>query len=681
MRSSWIGFAALALAAVTAVASCRRVDDDGPLGSADGLVAFDAQIGGAIEAASRSGAGAASKAVEDVFSKSAFADNDKMGFFLSLSSGKLLMTGNLHARFSYDNLLYTRTAGKFTTAVGSPAGTIYYPYRTTPVDLWGIYPYDANATSYSADAYPWTVAADQSTKAAGIGSDFLVAAKRSVVPNNTGATVDLNFCHRMSLVLISIAFPDGDIDGKTLSPTNPIAEIYLDNLKTEASVNLNTEAVAPKTGATAKTMIPYHLGNSVPKAGDTRPIDSMHYQAIVVPQSVAAGTKSLVRLVVNYVNSEGNPDGQGLFLMPIDAKLDFETKTAHTLSLSFDIQKRLRLETSGKLPWDKNASFNFATNVWEGDNKTIVIGGVTWAKGFLMADGSGTGCKIGTPLDQGLFFQFGSLVGWDQSKTVKAKPSGVAAPAWNSNYYATNASGELWSLVATDNASNNGIGDACRFYLGSSWRIPTAAELFALTGKSTTGTYAYSLLTGAYDNGTAFPGKAGAWWGPKFAARDTLTTPYMLNGGYFVAAGTYSNAKTLVWSSTTNTTTSQSMSFDATNGYIATADNRQQGAQIRCVWIRKIYTFDNPAMSGTAAVKLRFGFNFPCAWTLTNNASGWLTLSAASGTATIGDATKTVTMTPTGATATTRTGTITITGTDSTTGTVVTQTITVTQNP
>lgn len=657
-----------------AFSACRQAEDPQELQpNGVDLIALSTQIGGVPEV-SRSGA--ASKAVNPMRSKTTFIDGDRMGLFLSLSSGKLLMNGNTHAKFTYDNLLYTRAGGTFTTGVGSPAGTIYYPYRTTKIDLWGIYPYDANATSYTADAYPWSVAVDQTSDAAVIGSDFLSAVSRQVVPNNTGATVDLNFKHQMTLLRIQLAFPE-EVDGKKLDPTTPITAIFLDNIKTTAAVNLNQGTVAPATGATAQTMRPLYLGYTEPTPADGRAIDSLFYQAIVVPQTIAAGTKQLVRMEVRYT------DGTvGLCVMPIDADLTFESGTMHTLSLSFDTQKRLRLEASKKVAWDKNTDYNTSSNLWQGDNQTITIGATTWAKGYLVAEGSsGHTCKVGGVLDNGLLFQFGSLVGWDNTKSVKVRPSSVATPAWGSNYYNQSTSGELFNLLAADNPSGNGTGDACRFYLGSSWRLPTAAELFSLTGKSANGSYLYSAGTGSFDN-TSFAGKLGAWWGANHASRDSITVPYMLHSGSFSAAQGYTNATSLVWSSTLGgaTTTAQTLAFDNSNFAIATGDTRTKGGLIRCVWIRKIYEFTNPAMSGTTPVSLRFGFNFACTWAITGTPA-WLTLSATSGKATIGEATIALTMTPTDAATATRTATLTVTGTDSATGTVVTQSIVVTQNP
>lgn len=636
------------------------------------LVAFNSQIGH-VEPVGRSSE-ASSKAVDNLSSKTAFASGDEMGLYLSLSSGTLVMKGNDYGNFNYDNLKYTYNGSSFTTSVGSPSGTIYYPYRTTTVDLWGIYPYDANAENQQADAYPWTVASDQTQSNRVVVSDFLSAVTKNVVPNGT-VPVNLNFKHRMTLLRIAIAFPE-EVDGKKLNGTTPIAELYLDNLKIKAAVNLIQETAAPATGASAETIKPLYLGYT-----DTngRAMDSLFYQAIIVPQTVTSSTKQLMRMVVNY---EGG--GQGLFILPVDADLTFASGTIHYLSLSFDTQMRLRLDNSGKVAWDENSNYNHASSVWKGENQTITIDNTVWAKGFLVADGtSGNKCRIGTPLDEGLLFQFGSLVGWDKAKVVKVKPGSVATPAWNNNYYnnSTPTSGELFTVLTKDNNNGDGKGDACRFYLGSSWRMPTSSELFALTGK-TSGTniaYATSGVTGAFDN-TTFPSNPGTWWGPKFAAKDTLVAPYMRHGGSFSATQVHSTTSSLVWSaSLSGAANAQTLAFTSTNFTLAAGD-RKQGGAIRCVWIRKIYVFDNPELKDITAGTLRFGFNFPCKWEI-KNIPTWLTVTSTSGTATVGDATKTVTIQGNTATATTRTGNITIEGVDTATNTKVALTVIITQNP
>lgn len=342
-------------------------------------------------------------------------------------------------------------------------------------------------------------------------------------------------------------------------------------------------------------------------------------------------------------------------------------------------QNRLRLEASGKIPWDKDTDYNSSSNVWQGDNQTITVGNTVWAKGYLAADGTGKGCRIGSVTELGIFFQFGSLVGWNDKGKAVVKPSSVTTPAWNSNYHTTGTSGELFNILPQDNPSGNGTGDACRFYLGSSWRIPTSAELFSLTGGNTSAAINWGTagLTGSYDAGLS-----GAWLGPNFATKDSVTVPLFYRSGNLNATGGYSGTEAKIHSATLGATAAQthSLKFTTTNLTRSTTEDRKVGGSIRCVWIRKIYEFTNPTMSGTTPTELRFGFNFASKWVIAGKPA-WLNLSATSGTATIGQATFALTMTPTSAATATRTAILTITATDSNTGTIESKTITVTQNP
>lgn len=116
----------------------------------------------------------------------------------------------------------------------------------------------------------------------------------------------------------------------------------------------------------------------------------------------------------------------------------------------------------------------------------IELGGVKWAAGNLIADGT-DGAKIGAPTDGGLYFQFGSLIGWSggSSGDGTGRTSGGLTPALSAwvtpaGYTGSTTFNLGWSgSVASDNATT-GVGDPCRFYLGSPWRLPTQSDLDAL---------------------------------------------------------------------------------------------------------------------------------------------------------------------------------------------------------
>lgn len=110
---------------------------------------------------------------------------------------------------------------------------------------------------------------------------------------------------------------------------------------------------------------------------------------------------------------------------------------------------------------------------------------ITWATGNLVADGK-NGAKIGTATDGGLYFQFGSLIGWStigDDPTVVINPIGyTGSTSWNEDW-----TGD----PVTDNAVT-GTGDPCRYYLKGTWRLPTKDEYGALFNNVTNNSYVNS---------------------------------------------------------------------------------------------------------------------------------------------------------------------------------------------
>ena len=120
------------------------------------------------------------------------------------------------------------------------------------------------------------------------------------------------------------------------------------------------------------------------------------------------------------------------------------------------------------------------------DSDYIVAGNSRWAIGNLVADRFG-GIRIGSPENGGLFFQFGSLVGWSGSAnddgtgrysgnllSIQVKPEACVITTWN----------RYWTGDTTVDDPVSGKGDPCRYYLGTPWRLPTRMEWHALFGYS-----------------------------------------------------------------------------------------------------------------------------------------------------------------------------------------------------
>ena len=233
----------------------------------------------------------------------------------------------------------------------------------------------------------------------------------------------------------------------------------------------------------------------------------------------------------------------------------------------------------------------------------IKIGNLWWAKGNLVAAGvrgaGGQGAaKIGEPNDAGLYFQFGSLIGW-KGGAVANGGSGAGAPQGVSGTYWNGASSLSWAndaylwptemggnptgvigwpqstnnqwyfgLVSGWNTSgqnirdytgfvtgllaNAGVGDPCTYYLGVQWRSTTTADWVALAGGrtgmswvswGTSGFAARWATVGQIFGGVSGPG---AWFGPGLNANGgtpditkNIFFPISGNRGYNAASGEF----------------------------------------------------------------------------------------------------------------------------------------------
>lgn len=155
------------------------------------------------------------------------------------------------------------------------------------------------------------------------------------------------------------------------------------------------------------------------------------------------------------------------------------------------------------------------------DTNFTIFDNLKWAKGNLVASGA-NGCKIGAPEDGGLYFQFGSLIGWKGGATGDGVGRSVLGNAVFYNGAATfnavneasvypteftqiGTIGTIWPLETTNryyfgdntvlssnydikevpgyiegNFKASGVGDPCRYYLGNEWRQPTTQEIQGL---------------------------------------------------------------------------------------------------------------------------------------------------------------------------------------------------------
>ena len=208
---------------------------------------------------------------------------------------------------------------------------------------------------------------------------------------------------------------------------------------------------------------------------------------------------------------------------------------------------------------------------------TVTAKALEWAIGNLVAKAGG-GCEIGKSTDGGLFFQFGSLIGWSTENplTIAVRPNGFnGKEGWKET-------GKIWQgeegtvpFTVKDSGSDNekaGIGDPCRYYLGDTWRLPTKAEYEDLFKNQTELSSTSSPWKWEWENSSATNTTSGLTFPASgFRSYDNGRLNSVGTSGYYWSASPYS-AKS-----------GYSLSF-STSGVIPSDDSfREFGYSVRCV--------------------------------------------------------------------------------------------------
>lgn len=262
-----------------------------------------------------------------------FCDGDAIGIYVvnyeDGESGALQQSGNQvdNVKYVYDEPNNNWIADK----------DVYYRDNYTPVDIIGYYPY---AKPSSVTAYPFEVSKDQSTVAANgaLGgyeaSDFLWAKAANITP--TASRVNLKFQHCMSGVQVTLVEGSGWSDGEWDRVEKAVLVV---NTKRKSTIDLATGAITAVGDVLATGIVPY--------SGDD------NYRAVVVPQSVTAGT-ALLSLTV-----DGIPYG---YKYKVDgAYSDFEYLSGKLHKFSVKVSKK----SQGNVEFEE---LGMSITAWENDN-------------------------------------------------------------------------------------------------------------------------------------------------------------------------------------------------------------------------------------------------------------------------------------------------------------------------
>ncbi|MCM1296061.1 MAG: leucine-rich repeat protein [Muribaculaceae bacterium] len=242
--------------------------------------------------------------------ESGFADGDRFGIFVVNYAQDLPGTLTLSDNQA-NNVAFAYNADANTWGAASD---IYWRDTTTPVDVYGYYPF--NNGMGDVDEYRFEVEHDQSIAKEGQmgtyeASDLLWAKASRAMP---GKKVQLTFNHILAGVKVTLVqgvdFQGGGTAWAELKKT-----ITVDNTVRTASVDLAAGAATPN-GTPDRNIV------MNPESGDT-------YRAVTVPQTVAPG-KSIIGITIDGVTYHYNrTDGMTYtagklhnFTIKIDRKAD-----------------------------------------------------------------------------------------------------------------------------------------------------------------------------------------------------------------------------------------------------------------------------------------------------------------------------------------------------------------------
>lgn len=212
---------------------------------------------------------------------SGFADGDNIGIYVvNYSGGKpgeLLAEGNqaTNVKFTFDEANQTWRGTR----------QLYFLDNETKADVYGIYPYRASITDV--ENMNFSVGRNQAEKpdnqmSTYEASDLLWGKTEGASPDNPLITV--RFSHILAGVQVSLIEGTGFGDGEWLTLDK---SVFVGGTVTDASVNLKDGKVTPSAGGEAR----YITANP----------DNDKFRAVVVPQTVAAGTP----LILINIGSQG----------------------------------------------------------------------------------------------------------------------------------------------------------------------------------------------------------------------------------------------------------------------------------------------------------------------------------------------------------------------------------------
>lgn len=345
--------------------------------------------------------------------------------------------------------------------------------------------------------------------------DFLYSdnAKNRVLMSQA-LPVSLIFRHRFTRVVFKIIGPGGlmlnDCDAQITYSTRAVKRAGTVVLGDNASITYTTTTASYHTGTHALNNTPFTVPGSAITSDQAIEIGDM----ILMPQqSLTTGWASVT---LTYI-VEGTPEKKSASVEL--SALNMTATAGQQLEIMLGVmEQNLNLSVVGVTlkNWssknghiDADPTMKITKPNPPTDDQTLVIDNLRWAKGNLIAVDE-YNCAVGGPRDHGLYFKFGSLVGWRGG--ASGNGTGTSTNGMATVVYTTPSlyNGAIsWAGVLRHNSSTavpipvndntvTAVGDPCRFYLGEPWRTPTSAEFAALKYSTwTTNTSIYGVWAAA----------------------------------------------------------------------------------------------------------------------------------------------------------------------------------------
>ena len=221
---------------------------------------------------------------------------------------------------SSDGLVPMKADGTGNTYVVNSSDALYYPSTGNPVNAYAYYPalsesgYNIKESVTTSD---FTVASDQSDKAAYRKSDLMCAAKGSHAKAND--PIDLTFKHKLSKIEVILkadatsGVTDAQLQNATVTIKNVLTTIELSSIS-EGTITLGNAKGSEQDITIGKN--------------GTTPDATYGYAGIIVPQTIDASSTTK-----NFINV--TLDGGGSYSYKIsNSTLTFETETKYKYTLT-----------------------------------------------------------------------------------------------------------------------------------------------------------------------------------------------------------------------------------------------------------------------------------------------------------------------------------------------------------